>query len=264
MTRAALVLLTAAASFASCTKEAPPAPPPAPAPSAAARQAVPPPAAAPAPAAGTGSIQGEVVFTGTPPSRQKLRRQADPVCARVEMDDETVLVRDGKLMNVHVRVSRGAPAVPPFEGQAILDQVDCMYRPRVMGARTGTTLVVKNSDATMHNVHTYIGARTVFNRAMPAVATLPPITYKLTEKDVVLRLQCDVHPWMRGYVVLTDHPFFAVTGPDGKFSIPGLPPGTYTVTAWHEKHGSKSAEVTVPENGAAQVQFAYDGTEKAE
>lgn len=211
-----------------------------------------------------GSIEGNVAFTGKAPAPVKLKREADPFCAKKPMMDESVTVKDGKLANVYVRIVKGAAKGAAPAGDVMVDQIDCMYRPRIQGAVTGQKLVVKNSDKTLHNVHTYVGKKTVFNRAMPPVATMPPIEYAMSESgNTTIRFQCDVHPWMKGYVHLTDHPFFAVSGEDGSFKIANVPAGTYTVEAIHEKFGPKTVEVKVEEGKPAKAEFAYAGTEKA-
>jgi plastocyanin len=156
-----------------------------------------------------------------------------------------------------VRITKGISGRydPPAEG-ATLDQTACMYRPRVQAIVAGQTLVIKNSDQTLHNVHGYKGASTLFNQA--EIPGLPPITKKLTEVDQVVKFKCDVHPWMTGYVVVSSHPFFAVTGDDGKFDIRRVPPGKYTVEAWHERYGVKASEVTVAAEKPTELAFQYE------
>jgi plastocyanin len=163
----------------------------------------------------------------------------------------------GGLANVVVRVTEGAnghyapPATP-----ATLDQSACMYRPRVQAIVAGQMISIKNGDQTLHNVHGYRGPSTLFNQA--EIPGLPPITRKIGAAGDILKFKCDVHPWMTGYVVVNGNPFFAVTGPDGRFKIAGLPPGKYTLTAWQERYGAKTAEVTVAEGKPTEVSFAYD------
>ncbi|MBI3183436.1 MAG: carboxypeptidase regulatory-like domain-containing protein [Myxococcales bacterium] len=202
-----------------------------------------------------GSIGGTVSFTGAPPKVEKLNRKSDPVCAKVEMDDPTItLSKDGKaLANVLVRITKGAPDGKAPAEAAVINQKDCMYDPRVQGAVEGQKVQIKNSDGTLHNVHAYAGQKTLFNQAQPPKA-------KDIEKDLkgdVIRLKCDVHPWMTAYVLLSKHQFFATTGADGKFEIKDVPAGTYTVEAWHEKLGSQTAEVKVEDGKAADPKLAF-------
>lgn len=200
-------------------------------------------------------IEGEVEFTGTPPVPSKLHREADPYCARREMTDPTVLVVMGKLANVWVHVIKGAPDTPPPPTAVEVNQEDCMYSPRVTTAVVGQRLVARNGDPILHNVHTYLGTSTLFNRGMPNEKSAP-VEY-VTREPGLIKWKCDVHPWMRGYVGVSRNAFQAVTGSDGSFRISDLPPGGYTIEAWHEKYGAKMLEVTAP----ARVLFTYDGTE---
>ena len=231
-----------------------------PAPSTAAPSA-PAPAAAPAAttgATGSGTITGSVKLTGTPPEMALTKRQADPFCAKTPMKEEEVVVgAGGALKNVVVRVTKGLsgrydpPATP-----AVVDQSACMYRPRVQGIQLGQPLQIKNSDQTLHNVHGYKGASTLFNQA--EIPGMPAMTKQLTSADEIVKLKCDVHPWMTAYVLVSSHPFFAVTGDDGSFKITGLPAGSYTVEAWHERYGAKSAEITVAADKPAATAFQFE------
>jgi hypothetical protein len=256
MSRTRILLPLALLILAACKKETPSEPAAPNAPSAAA------PAAAPAAAAkggtGSGSISGTVKLAGTPPEMAMTKRQADPYCAKTPMKEEEVIVGPGGgLKNVIVRITGGVtghydpPATP-----ATVDQQACMYRPRVQGIMLGQPLKIVNSDQTLHNIHGYKGASTLFNQA--EVPGLPPMTKQLTEADQIVKLKCDVHPWMTAYVLVSSNPFFAVTGEDGSFKIPGLPPGNYTLEAWHERFGAKTAQVTVPADKPAEAAFQFD------
>jgi hypothetical protein len=138
----------------------------------------------------------------------------------------------------------------------VVDQSACMYRPRVQGIQLGQPLQIKNSDMTLHNVHGYKGASTLFNQA--EIPGMPPMTKQLTSADEIVKLKCDVHPWMTAYVLVSSHPFFAVTGDDGSFKITGLPAGSYTVEAWHERYGAKSAEIAVAADKPAETAFQFE------
>jgi plastocyanin len=208
------------------------------------------------------TITGAVEFTGTPPVMGKLNRDAAAFCAKTPMDEQTVLVKDKKLANVWVHVVKGAPDskaaadAPPV----LVGQKDCMYTPRMQVAQIGQKILSKNGDPILHNVHAYLGAATVFNKAMPN-ASAKPIEY-VAGKEGALRWKCDVHGWMRGYVGVNKNAFQAVTGDDGTFKIDDIPPGSYTIEAWHEKYGPKTTEVKVEAGKPAPVNFKYDGTEK--
>lgn len=210
-----------------------------------------------APVAHAGSIGGTVGFKGkvTP---TKLVRKSDPVCAKKDFNDETVLPsKDGKaLANVVVRITTNIPPSGDLPKDPVkVEQIDCIFRPRVQGAVEGQDVVITNEDKTLHNIHTYSGTRTIFNVAQPP--TTPPMTKKLPSTDVV-KVKCDVHPWMAAFIVLHKHPYFAVSAEDGKFEIKNVPPGTYKVEAWHEKLGTQVAEVTVGEGAPADPHFSFE------
>lgn len=209
------------------------------------------------------TLSGAVAFTGAAPPVTKLDRSADPYCAKKPANDESVIVSDKKLVNVWVRVTKGAPdSVAPADAPpVVVDQVDCSYSPRMQVALVGQKVVAKNTDPILHNVHTYLGPATVFNKGM-ANQDAKPVEHD-AKKAGMIRWKCDVHPWMRAFVGVNKNPFQAVTGKDGTFKIDGIPPGTYTLEAWHEKFGAKTVEVTVEAGKPATASFTYDGSEKA-
>jgi plastocyanin len=206
-----------------------------------------------------GSIKGTVIFEGEAPERAKLVRDTDPYCAKVEKLSEDVVVTKGRLKDVLVRVKNGtagkhaAPAQP-----AAIDQKDCMYTPRVLGVMVGQKLGVRNSDGTFHNVHGTLGGKLLWNK--PHASGDGPLTLDTSPKagDVV-EVVCDVHPWMKAYAVVQDHPFFAVTGEDGTFEIKGLAPGKYTLEAWHPTLGTKTmpVKIGVGPKAAVTARFSF-------
>lgn len=197
-------------------------------------------------------VRGTVKFTGAAPKLAPLPVTKDQSACGASVPDESVALADGKLANVVV-VVKGAPA--PAGKAAVLDQQRCKYLPHVMTASAGSTLEILNSDPVLHNSHGYLGPASAFNVALPLKNQ--KVTRRL-DKPGALKVKCDVHPWMSAYVFVADGPS-AVTGGDGGFSISGVPPGTYTVTAWHERFGEKSAQVTVPASGAGTVEFSFGG-----
>ena len=247
----------------SACKNDPPAPSaPAPAPTTAAKQpeaAAPTPAPA-APVGGRGTVKGMVKFNGEAPALAEVAPPADPACEGMALKDQSVLVKDGKLANVLVRV-RGqvAGATAPAE-PVVIDQQKCTYMPRVQGAMAGQSVMVKNSDGTMHNVRGLAGTKGLFNLAQPPSA--PPVTKPVPGEVEVLTLKCDVHPWMRAYVPVNPNPYFITTGEDGSFSLANVPEGTYTLEAWHESLGTKTAQVTVKDGAAAEASFEFSATDK--
>jgi plastocyanin len=235
-------------------------------PSAPAQQAVPPsapkveaPPTPPAPA-GNGVVKGTVSFTGTPPVMADLAPSVDPACDGRPEKEQTVLVKDGKLQNVLVRVKGPVAGAPPAPAEpVVVDQLKCTYTPRVQGAVAGQQVVFKNSDGTLHNVRGVVGTRPLFNVAQPPSGA--PVQKPLPADSEVLRLKCDVHPWMTAYVVSNPNPYFATTGADGAFTLTGLPPGTYTLEAWHESLGAKTAEVTVKDGTPVEATFSFAATD---
>lgn len=217
------------------------------------------PAAAPAAAAAdAGGVKGSITFAGQD-TDTPIAMDADPICAGLHttpVDTSEVAVKDGKLANVFVYVKSGLTGSYPAPAEKKeLDQVGCMYTPRVQGMQTGQTLVVKNTDATLHNVHALPKTNQEFNQAQPQ--GVPPIEKTFDKAEIPVHVKCDVHPWMNAYVAVVDNPFYAVSGEDGSFSIEKLPPGTYTIEAWHEKLGTKTQEVTIAPNQTVDVNFAF-------
>ena len=208
------------------------------------------------------NIEGEVAFTGKPPVAGKLHREADPYCAKKPMTDPAVLVKGGKLENVWVHVTKGAKEAAKVPDKVVeMDQKDCMYEPRFITAVPGQKIQAKNGDPILHNVHTYLGAATLFNKGMPNDKAAP-IEYVAPKDEGVMKWKCDVHPWMRGYIGVSKSGLQAISGGDGSFKISDVPPGKYTVESWHEKYGTKTQEVTVEAGKPAKVTFKYDGSEK--
>jgi plastocyanin len=168
-----------------------------------------------------------------------------------EVPDESILVAGGKLENVVVTIEGAAAKTEP--GTITLDQHKCRYVPHVQAAPVGSSLDILNSDGMLHNIHGYLGTATIFNLAMPLKDQ--KLTRKLTKGGLV-RLKCDVHSWMSGWIVVTDSPV-GVSDKNGTFVVRNVPAGTYTATAWHEKLGQQTAQVTVPASGEATVSFTF-------
>lgn len=199
------------------------------------------------------TIQGKVSFKGKAPTPKLLVRDSDPFCAKTPMKDESVLVnRNGTLKNAVVRIVKGvAPLTTPPDQPVIIDQVKCMYRPRVVGTVVNQKVFIRNSDASLHNVHGYEGNKTLFNRAQVKGAKDMETTFK----SGVIQLKCDVHPWMTGWVIVNETPFISVTGDSGEYAFKNLPAGTYVLEVWHEKYGTKTAEVVLAPGKSATADF---------
>jgi len=210
--------------------------------------------AATAKADGPGSVTGRVTFDGEPPVRTPIRMAADANCkpGPESLSETTIVAADKGLKNVFVYVKDGlgnavyeAPTRP-----VTLDQVGCRYEPHVFGVFVGQPIVIKNSDPTLHNVHAIPKNNEEFNFGQQNEKA-PPLTKMFTKPEIGVSFRCDVHGWMRSYANAVTHPFFAVTKDDGSFEIKGLPAGTYTIEAWHEKLGTKTQQVTISDGAAA-------------
>jgi hypothetical protein len=210
-----------------------------------------------------GSVKGTVLFEGEPPVQEALKRDTDQKCSK-DKPDEAVVVTKGKLRDVVVRIKNGtggkhtAPANPAF-----IDQVDCMYVPRVVGIIAGQKLKVRNSDNTFHNVWGQLANKDLFNKPQAPKAddlTLDPSTAKAGD---IVELKCGAHPWMHAYVAVQDHPYFAVTKADGTFKIEGLAVGTYELEAWHPTLGTKKMKIVIGKGkrGDVSARFSYKATE---
>ena len=216
----------------------------------------------PSVAGAASSISGTVTFDGKTPTLKPLAMDADPVCAKKHtgpVPNEMLVLGSGNTMgNIVVWVSKGLPAGKTFPAPStpvVLDQNGCQYKPHVMGIMVGQPYKILNSDALPHNVHTLPKVNKPFNRAMPA--TVKEATTTFDKEEPIFPVKCDVHPWMGGYIAVFSHPFFSVTATDGKFTISGLDPGTYEITAWHERLGTQTAMVTVSGTDTKTQNFKF-------
>ncbi len=208
------------------------------------------------------SITGTITFDGKAPALRPLAMEADPACAKKHsgpVANEMLALGSGNTMgNIMVWVSKGLPAGktwPAPKTPVVLDQKGCMYVPHVMGIMVGQPYRILNSDGVLHNIHTLPKANPSFNKGMPP--SLKETTTTFAKPEAVFHIKCDVHPWMSAYVAVFTHPFFSVTTTDGKFEIAGLDPGTYEITAWHEKLGTRTASVTVAANDKKAQNFTF-------
>ena len=209
------------------------------------------------------TITGSVVFAGKPPALRPLDMNAEPVCHKKHGGkpgpNEALVLGTGSTMgNIMVWVSKGLPAGktwPAPKTAVTLDQDGCAYKPHVMGIMVGQPYRILNSDGILHNIHTLPKINPAFNRGQPA--TVKEMTTSFPKPEGMLQVKCDVHPWMTAYIGVYTHPFFAVTGTDGKFSIAGLDAGTYEITAWHERLGTQTASITVAANETKSQNFKF-------
>jgi len=212
------------------------------------------------------SISGTVKVKGEVKKRKKIKMDADPKCAAMHAEpplmEDIVVDGNGNVQWAFVYVKKGAEGKKPTDApaQAVINQVGCHYEPHVLGVVVGDDLTVKNSDDLLHNIHALPFSNKEFNFGQPTKGLEEKKTF--TTQEVMVKVKCDVHPWMSAWIGVLDNGFFAVTGADGKYAIPGgLPDGKYTVEVWHEGYKSVSSDVDV-KGGAGTASFEL--TEKKE
>jgi plastocyanin len=207
--------------------------------------------------AGAADITGVINLKGTAPAEKELSPiKDDPTCSAsypgaLPKTKFYVVGAGGELADVIVSLkgisgkSTGASAAP-----LVLDQKGCLYYPQILAVQTGQKIIVKNSDTCVHNVHTVPKENAPQNMVQrPGGADL---NFTFDKPEPFLKFQCDVHPWMFAWVSVFDHPYFAISSADGKFTIKDVPPGKYTLEAAHRKLGVQTAEIEVKDTGAAQ------------
>jgi plastocyanin len=217
--------------------------------------------AATKPDSGSGaSVVGKVKFQGTLPQPARVSMSADPSCAKLHpapaMGQDFVAGSDNSLGNVIVFISDGLQNrtfdVPTEE--VTFEQKGCIYEPHVVALRANQKLKMVNSDNTTHNIHPLPANNREWNKAEPAGMTMEE---SFPREEIAIPVKCNVHPWMKSYIAVFKHPYFAVTGKDGGFQLPNLPPGEYTVEAWHEKLGTMTQKITVAAGESKTVDFTF-------
>jgi plastocyanin len=214
---------------------------------------------------GTGSIKGHINLSGKLPGNPVIRMGMDPMCAKASagkrvLQEYVVASADGSLANVFVNLKGNVSQTSVPTQPVTLDQRGCIFYPRVLGVRVGQSLQVKNSDAFLHNAHALSGKDQGFNVGQPTAGNV--YNWKGKTDEVMLHLKCDIHSWMNAYVGVVTNPYFAVSDNTGTFQIDKVPPGTYTLQAWHERFGALTKTVTVKAGAVATVDFTYTGNEK--
>ncbi len=208
----------------------------------------------------TGDVAGYVRVEGAVPANPRLQLEGDPYCNQQNPNgamSENFVVDNGGLENVFVYVKDGLGDYwfdTPTE-QLKLDQHACRYQPHVLGVRVGQKLAISNSDDTLHNVHALAKSNREWNKGQNLKNMVDVKVF--SKPEVMVHFKCDVHNWMHAYVGVLNHPYFAVTHDGGKFELKGLPAGTYTVEAWHEKLGTQTQTVTLGEKDSKEVNFTF-------
>jgi plastocyanin len=217
-------------------------------------------AATPAASPDAATLTGTIKLAQAAPAMAAIPMGADPYCQSQHTtpakDEEVVVGPAGELANVFVYIKDikgnfAAPSTP-----VVLDQKGCQYHPHVHGVMVGQPLQIKNSDATLHNVHAMPVVNSQFNEGQPVQNMVS--TKKFDKPELTpFKVKCDVHGWMKSYMAVMPHPFYAVSAMDGTFTIPNLPPGQYTLVAWHEKFGNKEQAITVGAKENKAVSFSF-------
>ena len=206
-----------------------------------------------------GAITGTIRFTGSVPAPEPINRSSDPYCEKQgAATTETVIAGSASTLQnvfVYVKDGLGDRAFPVPSTAAVLDQKGCRYVPHVLGIQVGQTLEILSSDNTLHNVHAIPEQNREFNKAHQMAGIKH--THVFSTREVMVPFKCDVHRWMNAYVGVLDHPYYAVTGANGTFELKGLPPGTYTIEAWHEKLGTQTQTVTIGDKQTSDVTFTF-------
>jgi plastocyanin len=206
------------------------------------------------------SVKGAVKFTGATPKLSRIDMSQDPVCAKAHptpvTTEEVEVGSGGGLANVVVYVSDGLTShdFQPPQQPAALEQKGCQYKPHVLAMQAGQKLDVVNSDETTHNIHPIPNNNREWNMTQPHGMALEQT---FAREEVAVPVKCNIHPWMKGYIAVFKHPYFAVSDKNGDFELKGLPPGTYTITAWQEKLGTQMQKITVGAGETKTADFAF-------
>ena len=220
-------------------------------------------AAAAAPvSADAATLTGLVKLETAAPKMPAIQMSADPYCQSQHptpaTDEEVVAGPAGELANVFVYVKNITGNFPAPTTPVVLDQHGCQYHPHVNALQVGQPLQIKNSDATLHNVHALPNNNAQFNEGQPVQGMVS--TKHLDKAEITpFKIKCDVHGWMKSWMAVMPHPFFSVSQMNGTFTISNLPPGTYTIVAWHEKYGQQEQQVTVGAKESKAVNFTFKG-----
>ena len=216
--------------------------------------------AAPASPADASSLTGQVKFEGVAPKQTRIDMSADPLCAKAHptpaTTEDIVVGTDGGLANVVVYISDGLTSrnFDPPPQPAVFEQKGCQYKPHVLAMQANQKLDVVNSDETTHNIHPSPNNNREWNMTQPHGV---PVEQTFAREEIAIPVKCNVHPWMRGYIAVFKHPYFSVTDKNGSFDLKGLPPGTYTITAWQEKLGTQTQKVTIGTGEAKALSFTF-------
>jgi plastocyanin len=209
-------------------------------------------------AAGTGTISGKVTYTGTPPKMKPIDMSKEPTCAKQHatpiMTQDFETGPGNTVEDAVIYISAGDQGSTPGSQTVKFDQKGCQYIPHVLAMQVNQPLEIINSDQTAHNIHPLAKINQEWNKSQPPGT--PPIEAKY-EKPERIPVKCNIHPWMHGYFVVLSTSHYSISDADGAFSLQGLPPGKYTLTAWTEKYGDQTQDVTVGAGETKSITFTF-------
>ena len=217
-------------------------------------------AAAPSPDVSAGEVSGSVRLEGQAPRPAHIMMGNDETCAKLRPSganaEDVVVGSNGALGNVVVYISDGVSgSFTPPATTATLEQKGCVYQPHVLAVQANQKVKIVNSDGTTHNIHPLPQNNREWNKSQPP--GMQPVEESFPREEIAIPVKCNVHPWMKSYIAVFKHPYFAVTAKDGSFDIRNLPPGNYTLQAWHEKFGTQTKKITVGPGSPGKVDFVF-------
>ena len=207
---------------------------------------------------GNGNVSGRVSYEGTPAKTRTIDMSMEPSCAKQYAKPVTaenvVTGPDNSLENVVVYISAGMPddAAPPQP--AVMTQKGCRYAPHILAFQVNQDFEVVNNDQTSHNFHPLPTSNREWNKSQPPGSAPSEEKYGRPE---FIPVMCNIHPWMKGTLAVMKNSHYAITTGDGEFKLPNLPPGNYTITAWHESYGEQTQQVTITGNEAKTMNFVF-------
>jgi plastocyanin len=210
-----------------------------------------------------GTVTGTIHYTGKKPKSKPIDMSGDPACVEAHhgkaIDESLVVGKTVGLANVFVYIKSGLEGKTFETPDAVvaMDQQGCSFQPRLLGIQTGQTMRVTNSDPVTHNIHPLAQNNREWNHSQGAGEE--PLARKFMRPEVMIRVKCNIHSWMRAYIGVVEHPYFAVTKEDGSFQIPNLPPGNYVLEAWHESLGTQEQPIQIAPSGKVETNFTFKG-----
>jgi plastocyanin len=248
-----IALIAAAASLAACGGSKPPEP--------AAKTAEPVVYFHPDPAT-AGHLKGRILYRGAKPTKILISMDSDVACAQEHgnkpVEEDIVQVgKDGGLANAFIYIQTGLEGkkFEPVKDPVVLDQHGCQFVPHALGIRAGQAFDLRNSDKVTHNIHPVPKNNREWEQSQPPGS--PDAEHKFARAEIMIPVKCNIHQWMHAYIGVVEHPYFAVTGPDGSFDLSNVPPGDYTVAVWHEKLGDQTQPVHLAPSSTQPVEFIY-------